>query len=250
MALAPVCSHCGVVITGTGGTLGMTSAYGVNDLTFTRRRVEADLAVCVEYRRKYEGMTEACIQQLAWGAERYAQLPKPPELLEVRKTWSFFEFSVCFFAIFAAGSVIWWVVLPFYYFYNIDWRGLVIFGHPILVRMDYRGPGVLDFPADFRIFWFNLFKLIIGTLSAGVIYASWCFFSGDIQTRVANGKRPQENARRQQAFNEATTAALKDAERKKLAEDHRLGLQIRELDGLVKTMGAKEADVRRILATL
>lgn len=78
LALAPICSHCGVVITSVGGTLGLTGAYGVNDPTITRRRVEADLAVLRDYQEKYRGMKEACIQQLGWGLERYAELPAPP----------------------------------------------------------------------------------------------------------------------------------------------------------------------------
>jgi hypothetical protein len=70
-----------VVITSIGGTLGLTSAYGVGDPTITRRRVEADLAVFREYQMKYRGMLEACKQQLGWGVERYAKVPDPPELL-------------------------------------------------------------------------------------------------------------------------------------------------------------------------
>ena len=41
---------------------------------------------------------------------------------------------------------------------------------------------------------------------------------------------------------------MKVAESAKAAEDHRLGLQIRELEGLEKTVSQKESDVRQILA--
>ena len=68
--------------------------------------------------------------------------------------------------------------------------------------------------------------------------------------KAANGNRPRENARRQKAYEGAMAAALKAAEPLKAAEDHRLRCQIRELEGLAKTVGEKEADVRRILATL
>src|ERR1035438_10872370 len=83
LALAPVCGNCGSVITQSGGTLGLTSAYGVNDPTITRKRVEADLAVFSDYRTKYIGMREVCKDQLTWAVERYARLPNPPELQPV-----------------------------------------------------------------------------------------------------------------------------------------------------------------------
>ena len=85
LALAPVCTYCGAVITEIGGTLGLTSAYGVNDPTITHKRVEADLAVFRDYQKKYMGMLEACKQQLNWGVERYAHLPNPPELLALQE---------------------------------------------------------------------------------------------------------------------------------------------------------------------
>jgi hypothetical protein len=72
------------VITQSGGTLGLTSAYGVNDPTITRKRVEADLAVFCDYKHKYIGMLEVCKEQLNWSLERYAKFPNPPELLPVK----------------------------------------------------------------------------------------------------------------------------------------------------------------------
>jgi hypothetical protein len=69
-------------------------------------------------------------------------------------------------------------------------------------------------------------------------------------TKKANGKRPAENARRQKAYEKAKAAALEAAVPLKAAEDHRLRIQIRELEGLAKTVGEKATDVRRILATL
>ena len=58
LALAPVCERCGTVITEIGGSLGLTSAYSVNDPTITRRRVEADLGVFREYQMRYHGSKE------------------------------------------------------------------------------------------------------------------------------------------------------------------------------------------------
>jgi hypothetical protein len=70
------------------------------------------------------------------------------------------------------------------------------------------------------------------------------------RARVANGKKPLENARRQKAYDDALAAVLKAAESVKAAQDYRLRCQIRELEGLIKTVGEKEAEVRRILETL
>ena len=91
LAIAPVCQRCGTVITKIGGTLGLTSAYGINDPTITRKRVEADLAVFSDYINKYVGMMEACKQQLEWGVERYANHPSLPELLAVQPVPPFSE---------------------------------------------------------------------------------------------------------------------------------------------------------------
>jgi hypothetical protein len=70
------------------------------------------------------------------------------------------------------------------------------------------------------------------------------------RVKAANGDRPAENARRQWAYENAKTAALRAAVPLKEAEDHRLRVQIRELEGLIKTVGDKAADVRRIMETL
>jgi hypothetical protein len=71
-----------------------------------------------------------------------------------------------------------------------------------------------------------------------------------ISAKSANGQRPQENARRQRKYELARAAALKAAKPIKAAQDHRLSVQIRELDGLIATMTKKVDDVRRLLRTL
>jgi hypothetical protein len=84
----------------------------------------------------------------------------------------------------------------------------------------------------------------------GCIVAVLLGLSDHFRAKVANGSRPAENSRRQKAYAEARAVALKAAEPLKAAEDHRLRCQIRELEGLAKTVGEKKADVRRLLATL
>jgi len=218
-----------VVITTVGGTLGLTSAYGVSDPTITRKRVEADLAVFREYQMKYRGMLEACKQQLDWGLERYAHLPQPPKLLELKPVPSF------------------WVGLASGVGLLVAWIAVVFIGGGILllflsiVNEVIRSEALSDRNLNSvltPIFW-------LGCLVAPVV-GLFDYFAATI----ANGSRPLENSRRLQAYEEARAVALKAAEPLKAAEDHRLRCQIRELEGLAKTIGEKEADVRRILATL
>jgi len=94
----------------------------------------------------------------------------------------------------------------------------------------------------------TFYFLIFGGIG---IYAFWTAgLSDHFRIKAANGSRPLENARRQKAHEEAVAAALKAAEPIKAAGDHRLRCQLPELEGLAKTVGEKEADVRRIPATL
>jgi hypothetical protein len=101
-----------------------------------------------------------------------------------------------------------------------------------------------------RILIFDPLKLVVvgaAVFGCGIILLS---LIGDFRRRVANGKRPAQNDRRRMEFEQATRAAMQSAETAKSAADYRLRLQIREAEGLAKTVAEKEADVRRILATL
>jgi len=239
-----------VVITSVGGTLGLTGAYGVSDLTITRRRVEADLAVFREYQEKYRGMKEACIQQLNWGVERYAQLPQSPELLTLKKVpdfWAGLGWGLVAAAIwFVVSYVAAWIFFALYSVFMAitHLRGDVVpWSQAIWIEeLNFycsSGLGCLE-PENFIV---NMF--IYGGCVAFVLGGLFPHF----RVRVANGDKPRENARRQKAHEEAVAAALKVAEPLKAAQDHRLRSQIRELESLVKTIGEKEAEVRRLLAT-
>jgi hypothetical protein len=236
IALAPVCEHCGSVITKTGGTLGLTSAYGVNDPTITRKRVEADLAVFCDYRNKYVGMLEACKEQLNWGVERYAKLPNEPELLPLKPVpsvlyilgWDGGDLRAGITAIFLCEVV------------------ALFLSSLIAPPWGPQGNG------------FHILFWLVSALCLLVFVITSPFYLVTLITglvtyftaRVANGRRPLENARRQKAYEAACAAALKAAEPIKAAEDHRLGCQIRELEGLITTVTEKAEDVRRILGTL
>ena len=221
---------------GIGGTLGLTSAYGVNDRTITRKRVEADLAVFCDYRTKYVGMLAACKEQLNWDVERYAKLPIPPELLPLKPlpSWLYIlgydadDKS----ARLAAGY--------FLYFGFIPW----ILGSLIAGLL---GNGF--FWALFHFVSWLCWKVCVFTLPIyliSVIIGMVTYFT----VTVANGQRPQENARRQRAYKAACSAAMKAAEPVKAAQDYRLTVQIRELDGLIMTITEKAKEVRKILKAL
>lgn len=232
LAIAPVCRRCGSVLTIVGGSLGLTSAYGVNDPSITRRRVEADLTVFREYQSKYTAMLEACKQQLEWRTERYATLPLPPELLKLEDVPSFSNGVV-------VGVTIAFIPLSIssFFLYNL-YTYPIFMGRPL--SMDFRVSTM-----------FNSIVLLF-LISGGIgVYLFWkAGVSDHFRIKAANGSRPLENAQMQKAYEEAVAAALKAAEPIKAAEDHRLRYQIRELEGLAKTVAEKEADVRRILATL
>ena len=169
MALAPVCKHCGTVITMTGGTLGLTSAYGVNDSTITRKRIEADLTVFSDYRKKYIGMMEACNQQLSWGVERYADLPSPPTLLELQPVPSISDaLKEGLLQAFVCGIPFCFVsLLPIFFF-------LHMFGFA-------EGYNVTR-PFAIMVLWYGGFV---------------CFYLGGVYKAVAaNGQKPLENERR------------------------------------------------------
>ena len=233
LALAPVCERCKTVITKSGGTLGLTSAYGVNDPTITRKRVEADLAFLCDYINKYVGMLEACKEQLNWGVERYAKFPNPPEFLSLQPVPPFAEGLKK-----GLGLAFMWgipccciSVAPI---------------APLLCLLDVIAgshPPTLDY----------VVSQLVPVLLLGVAwYGGFVFFclQPHFKAKAANGSRPFENARRQKAYKEACASALKAAQPVKAAQDHRLRCHIRDLEGLITTVTEKAEDVRGILRTL
>lgn len=240
VAVAPVCSHCGAVITVIDGTLGLTSAYGVSDSSITRSRIDADLLVLREYLTRYRGMQEACRQKLGWGVERYATLPPSPDLLQVEPVptiWS----QV------ATGLQSGCAILP-----GTGCALFIVLAICAPIIKNTFGPikltkpfGVRGWPLFDELFWVFCISAIL-TWAARIATGLWA----RSRVKAANGHRPLENARRQEAYEQAKATALIAAERMKAAEDHRLRYQIRELEGLTKTVSEKEADVVRILRGL
>lgn len=241
LALAPMCDHCGAVITSVGGTLGLTSAYGVSDQTITRRRVEADLEVLQEYQSKYRGMLEDCKQHLAWPVERYAKLPPPPELLKLKEFPPLEHFLLYAIPLSPfVGMVLDVLASLILYGIGVPLGEGSFFTH-ILVFYDRsfqgdRGKGI----------YFLFYYLRLVTTAGFFICVGFCIR----RVKAANGKRPEENVRRLKAYEEAKAVALRDAEAAKATEDYRLRYQIRELEGRIRTIGERESEVSRILASL
>jgi hypothetical protein len=105
--------------------------------------------------------------------------------------------------------------------------------------------GVRGWPLFDEIFWVVCISAIL-TWAARIAIGLW----DRSRVKAINGNRPLENARRQEAYEQAKATALIAAEQMKVAEDHRLRYQIRELEGLTKMVSEKEADVVRILRGL
>lgn len=235
LALAPVCHYCGCVITERGGTLGLTGAYGVNDPTLTRDRVKADLAVFQNHLSHSRGMFESCKEQLQWGVEQYAKLPPEPELLQLKEVPSVGQTLTQL--LIAAGILIGSLV------------GLFVVSAVFGIVFNIVGPIFLEKQSVGGVnnFMERLFQFVFFGGAALVVAVPLVI---RFNASLANGQRPQENARRQRAYQEAVAAALKAAEPVKAAAGHRLRIQIRELESLIKTLSTREDDVRRILVNL
>ena len=241
VAGAPHCTACGAWIVGVNGTLGLTSAYGHGDSSLTRKRVEADLTVLREYQTRYTGMMEDCKQKMGWSVEQYAKyhkmLPQPPVLLELEASNT---------------SIGQWCFSLLAIFFGIKWI-LAVNARGSLNGLSYYtgvtsgtiyNPNYYDFGGH-RDTFYLVHLFLCALICSGLIVP--CLY---LRILVANGKKPQENARRERAYEEDMATAMRDAERNKSAEDHRLRVQIRELEGEIKAVGDKAEDVRRILTSL
>ena len=230
MAMAPVCSSCGVVIVGLGGTFGLVGAYGVNDANFTKDRVEADLGVFREYQERYKGMKLAGLQQIDWSPERYVTLPTMPALLEVATVPSFAATASS-----AVKYALVWIVLSF-----------IVGGW---------GLGFILYVVDslFRLpFWLQKHYNFISALIwvCGGLVAFGVPFYRRLLLQIRNGSHPRENAKRLMEYEKARAAALRHGSALKAAEDHRIRQRVAELDALAATLSKKEESVRELLRKL
>jgi hypothetical protein len=240
LAQAPQCTHCGVLVTEYGGTLGMTSAYGVNDPNLTRDRVESDLRRLQEAESRYRGMIYAHQAQLGWGPEHYAKLPPAPELLQAKEAPSFLG-SVMAGAL--GGGCLWFLILDvlFAVFSTALLYTAVSSHNALLHRLAFRfGPN----------FWHNpgsvVGPMVLLALVLGIISGLAKFLKG----AGANSKIQAENAYRQRKYEKAKAAAVRVAIPEKEKADHIMRREIVKLEGFLKNTSQQEAHVRRILTRL
>ena len=173
-------------------------------------------------------MKDACLQQLDWGVERYAKLPKPPELLALVDVPSLQASLVYVDKVAVRGHPAIFATVAF-----------VV----VLILLN-----LFQVPHSASFGWFFVL-LIVGLVLFAVFLVAGGFLVR-YRARTANGEWPQENARRKEAYQKAVGAALKAADPLKAAQDHRLRCQIRELESLATTLGENEVKVRELLATL
>ncbi len=257
LALAPVCDHCRGVVVDLGGTMGLIGAYGVNDQTITRRRVEADLSVLRETLANYNGMKESCKEELKKDVERYAKLPESPEFLTLVDVP-----NLSIGVLRGLGYAALWVIVSYIALWILKFPYFVIVN--TVTNRFRQGNFDSHFAAnkpswieisDFFYYsghgWLEPENLILNVIVYGVcitivIYSVVPHF----KAKAANGENPRENARHQKAYDDARSAALKFAEPLKAVADHRLRSQIVELEGLEKTVRKIEVEVGRQLITL
>lgn len=225
IALAPVCEHCKTVIIEAGGTLGLTGVYGLNDPNITRKRVEADLGVLHESASRYRGMRISCEQQLDWERERYANLPPQPALLPVKEV----HIGTALFS--GIGRLIAWLI--------IGAIGIAFLDAIVeIVTLGGRTRPLLDSELVGRAY-----------LGIGLVLLLVPVFR-QIDAIMENGDRPARNAALQADHEAAVRRELQEAEERKLAADHRLRVQIRELEALERTVAQRAAQVEEVYRKL
>lgn len=237
LALAPVCSACASVLTQVGGSLGLTSAYGVNDANISRDRLQADLRIINEYVDKYKGMIDAGHEQLRWSVERYAELPQPPDLLAPVNAPS--TMRALMFPLVAVFSALWlnsrdkhWG----FFLENLHFENIHSVG------------GCLAWPfiwlAGLLVMFVAPIVLLPAAIFSLVVFLSW------LAAAPRRAMVERVNSSRMEEHEKATAAALLAAEPRKRAQDYRLRLQIRDAEGLLRTLEDKRRELLNLQATL
>jgi hypothetical protein len=265
------CPKDGMVFRVTGGTLALTSKYGLDIPDLTQNRVDAELGAFRDYERNCRGKLEDCQEKLGWSVEQHAKfnnlLPQSPKLLEIQKTNEAGLFFGLIVIIIGILGIYWaspWVPSQVWYIGDGDWgttKGLMynmdhaesrlippdaeirtIAGHPHkwIITGHWHGGFFNDaiYPDPARLWWGLCFFFI------------YCVFYGFkepikyLKATNANGDRPRENARRTKAFEMALTKAMRDAERIKEKRDYQLKEEIRKLNGIIESVREKAESIR------
>lgn len=253
VAIVPVCGSCGAVSFDRDGTLGTISAFGVDDPALTRRRFESDLGVLLSYERNSQGLVESNRQQLAWPAERYAVLPARPIRPTPRPLRSYDQFmpnggksDSAFWAyllplltflpvIGGSGLFTAWVLTP-----GINWLVFLVFG---VLGAGNPAPG-------FRRMIFTSFFGWIVAYVVGLRWLGrrWLYRHRNSDVISFNLAQELQHFNEERNYETARASAIQAAESTKLAQDHRLRVQIRDSEGQLKTIRRRIASVRSELA--
>jgi hypothetical protein len=246
----------------TGGTLALTSRFGLDIPDLTQNRIDAELGAFGDYERNCRGKLEDCKQRLEWSVERYAKfhemLPPPPVLLDIKQTDGGSLFIGIAMIIVGMLGVYWtspWVQSEVWlvrdgWMYNMDFPSkqpvtpgvnIVIENGNSWVRSGHWHAGFFNagFYPDWAWPWWILCFVFIAIILGGAPLVIEY-----LNAVKANGDRPGENARRTKAYERALAAAMKDAERKKEAEDYRLHESIRKLIGIIESVREKADSIR------
>jgi hypothetical protein len=183
-------------------------------------------------------MLEDSKQRLNWNSERYAAHLQPPELLQLKEVPPLWKSVGIGLLLLPALGIIILIVLVVIAFV-LDISG---------TRTTVTVYGIHSLYPNSFVEHLNMIAALLFWGPSVLVVLSGAF--RHFSAMAANGNRPLENSRRKEAFEKEQAAEMKIAERKKAAEDHRMRVQIRELEGEIKAVSEKAADVRRILATL
>ena len=175
-------------------------------------------------------MKQASLEQLDWGPERYAQLPTKPILIDLIPAEGQREHGFARYLLSAVLTV-----------------GYILFESQRVAGLYRSGRRTGWDPAtEYTELFITIVVLVAIWVGPSALISIW-----DAVTRASrNHGRLQENARRQRAYEEAVARSVRLAVPKKAAEDHRLGLRIRELEALARTVAEKEAGVSQLLRSL
>jgi hypothetical protein len=206
------CSKCRSYYRVTRGNLALTSKYGSDNPGLEQKRVEADLAVQRDHERNCRGELEVHKEELNWSVEQHAKfnkmLPESPVLLELEDvlgSWKFFGISLlCAPVGLIAGFIVSFIFFLLFGF--TDW----------VFKWPFSSERALDSFLSYFVIACGVLPILIGVFNL-------------LRVMIANGSKPQENARRNGLYEEKLAAAMRDAVRVKDRKDYEHKERIRML---------------------
>lgn len=223
------CAFCHSLLRVTGGTLALTSKFGLDIPDLTQRRVAADLAELRDYETLCRGKLEDCREKREWSLERYAEfhkmLPQPPELLQLEDvlgSWKFFGISLLCAPVGLIASFIVAFILGLIFAFT-DWA----------FKCPFSSDRALNSFLTYFVLGCGILPILIGVFNL-------------LRVMIANGSKPAENARRQEEYEKATAKALRTAKPLHEKEYYRLTEDFRKLEGTIEAIRDQAESVRKL----